>query len=285
MVAYSQEVDTLDPHQFKTDAGYGVVGNIYGTLLQEKYTDGGAGVLEYAGESAPYLAESATWDDSQTTLTFVLKDGLEFANGDPVTAEDAAWSIQRALSDVGYVQAIAQWLNITDPATDIVATDDKTLEFHVTHYSPLIEQFLAFQIFAILDKSALEDEMTADDPWAAKYLAGEATASGPYVVESTVPGKSMTLAKNETFTGQRHHRCAREGRGAGDAGPAAGVPGPAERRRRRRLRPDAGHRRGAREGRRPQALRPGVQPGQLRRLQQPGPGAARTSGSDRRCPT
>ncbi len=200
VVAYSQEVDTLDPHQFKTDAGYGVVGNIYGTLLQEKYSDGGEGVLEYAGESAPYLAESATWDDAQTTLTFVLKDGLEFADGDPVTAEDAAWSIQRALSDVGYVQAIGVWLNMTDPATDIVAVDDKTLEFHVTHYSPLIEQFMAFQIFAILDKSALEAEMTAEDPWAAEYLGGEATASGPYVVESSVPGKSTTLAKSESFT-------------------------------------------------------------------------------------
>ncbi|SEE68583.1 ABC transporter substrate-binding protein [Jiangella alba] len=200
VVAYSQDIDTLDPHQFKTDAGYGVVGNIYGTLLQEAYTDGGDGVLSYAGESAPFLAESATWDDPQTTLTFVLKDGLTFAGGEPVTSEDVVWSLQRALSDVGYVQAIGQWLNVTDPATDIVATDERTVELHVTHYSPLIEQFLAFQIFAILDKSAVEAQAGADDPWGATYLADEATASGPYAVESRVPGQSMTLTQNTEYT-------------------------------------------------------------------------------------
>ncbi|TDC50001.1 ABC transporter substrate-binding protein [Jiangella ureilytica] len=200
VVAYSQDIDTLDPHQFKTDAGYGVVGNIYGTLLQESYTDGGDGVLSYAGESAPYLAESATWDETQTTLTFELKEGQQFAGGEPVTAEDVVWSLQRALSDVGYVQAIGQWLNITDAATDIVATSDTTVELHVTHYSPLIEQFLAFQIFAIIDKSAVEAQAAADDPWGAGWLAAEATASGPYVVESRVPGQSMTLAKNPEFT-------------------------------------------------------------------------------------
>jgi peptide/nickel transport system substrate-binding protein len=200
VVAYSQDVDTLDPHQFKTDAGYGVVGNLYGTLLQEKYNPGEEGVLDYAGESAPYLAQSATWDDAKTTLTFVLKDGLKFANGDPVVADDVVWSLQRALSDVGYVQAIGQWLNITDASKDIVATDDKTVEMHVTHYSPLIEQFLAFQIFAILDESAVKAKAAPDDPWGAKVLATDATPSGPYVVDSKVPGKSMTLKKNPEYT-------------------------------------------------------------------------------------
>lgn len=201
IVAYSQDVDTLDPHQFKTDAGYGVVGNIYGTLLQERYTDGGDGVLAYAGDSAPYLAEPATWNTERTTLTFVLKDGVRFAGGEPVTAADVVWSLQRALSDVGYVQAIGQWLNIADPARDIVATDDRTVELRVQQYSPLIEQFLAFQIFAILDRSAIEARAGAADPWGAQFLATEATASGPYVVESRVPGKSMTLAKNPAFGG------------------------------------------------------------------------------------
>ncbi|MBO9521342.1 MAG: ABC transporter substrate-binding protein [Nocardioidaceae bacterium] len=200
VVAYSQTVDSLDPHQFKSDAGYGVVGNIYGTLLQEKYDASKDGILDYSGQSAPYLAESATWNAAKTVLTFVLKDGLKFGNGDPVTSEDVVWSLQRALSDVGYVQAIGQWLNITDAKTQIVATDDRTVELRVTHYSPLIEQLLAFQIFAILDKSAVEAAAGADDPWGAKFLATDATPTGPYVVESQIAGKSVTLKKNPDFT-------------------------------------------------------------------------------------
>ncbi|HWM75800.1 MAG TPA: ABC transporter substrate-binding protein [Nocardioides sp.] len=200
IVAFSSDVDTVDPHQFKSVAAYGVGGNIYGTLLQEDYTDPEDGVLEYTGESAPYLAESATWNDDQTVLTFVLRDDVEFASGEPVTAEDVVWSLQRALSDVGYVAAVGTWLNTPDPSKDIVAVDEKTVELRVTHYSPLIEQFLAFQIFAILDKSEVEGNSSADDPWGAEFLAANSTASGPYVIDEQATGKSTTLVKNDEFT-------------------------------------------------------------------------------------
>ena len=202
IVAFSADVDTIDPHQFKSDAAYGVGGNIYGTLLQEGYSDPEDGVLEYTGESTPYLAESATWNDDRTVLSFVLRDDAEFAGGEPVTAEDVVWSLQRALSDVGYVAAVGTWLNIPDPSTGIVAVDDKTVELHVTHYSPLIEMFLAFQIFAILDKSAIEENSSDDDPWGAEFLAADATASGPYVIEGQTTGKSTTLVKNDAFAAE-----------------------------------------------------------------------------------
>ncbi|MCP9950904.1 hypothetical protein LUX33_22450 [Actinomadura madurae] len=38
IIAFPSDVDTIDPHQFRSVAAFGVVGNIYGTLLQEDYT-------------------------------------------------------------------------------------------------------------------------------------------------------------------------------------------------------------------------------------------------------
>ncbi|MEU8250565.1 ABC transporter substrate-binding protein [Nonomuraea sp. NPDC048916] len=198
IVAFSSDVDTLDPHQFRSVAAYGVVGNIYGTLLQEDYAAPADGVLEYTGKSAPSLAESATWNDERTTLTFKLRAGVTFADGSPITSGDVVYSLRRALSDVGYVAAVGAWLNIPDVEKGIVAVDESTVALHVTHYSPLIEQFLAFQIFPILDESAAAK--TADDPWSAAFFAKEATESGPYVVESQVKGQSLTLRKNDRFT-------------------------------------------------------------------------------------
>lgn len=200
IVAYSSDVDTLDPHQFRSNASFGVVGNIYATLLQEEFSDPEGGVLEHTGDSTPYLAETATWNDAKTKLTFTLRPGLTFADGSPITANDVVFSMQRALSDVGIAQQVGTWINVEDAATDIVAVDETTIEFRVTHFSPLIESLLSFQLFAILDESAVKEAAAEDDPWATGFLAQEATESGPYVVESQAAGQTVTLVKNDKYT-------------------------------------------------------------------------------------
>lgn len=199
IIAFPSDVDTLDPHQFRSVAAYGVVGNIYGTLLQEEYTGPTGGVLKYTGRNVPYLAQSATWNADRTKLTLKLRPGTTFADGSAVTTEDVVWSLQRALSDVGYTSAVGSWLNIKDPKKDIVAVDPSTVELRVTHYSALIEMFLTFQIFPVMDKSVAQQAATAKDPWATGYFAKKATASGPYVVESMVAGQGVTLKKNKNF--------------------------------------------------------------------------------------
>lgn len=200
IVAYSSDVDTLDPHQFRTNAAYAVVGNLYGTLLQEDYSGKDNGVLEYTGKSTPYLAESATWNSARTALTFKLRPDLTFADGNKITAADVAYSMRRALSDVGYASAVGAWLNVKDAKTGgVTVLDESTVRLDVTHYSPLIEQFLTFQIFPVLDESAAKAAATKDDPWSAKFFAKTATVSGPYAVDSRVEGQSLTLKKNPAF--------------------------------------------------------------------------------------
>lgn len=200
IIAYSADVDLLDPHQFKSTSAFAVVGNIYGTLLQEEYADAGDGVLAYTGNSEPYLAESATWNDDQTTLTFTLRDDATFADGEAIAADDVVYSLQRAVSDISYGSAIGTWLNIVDAENSIVAVDDRTVELTVTHYSPLIEPFLAFPIFPVLDRSAAEAQATDEDPWSLAFFSQDATESGPYVIDSDVEGQSLTLRKNDAFT-------------------------------------------------------------------------------------
>jgi peptide/nickel transport system substrate-binding protein len=200
IVAYSSDVDTLDPHQFRSNAAYAVVGNLYGTLLQEDYAEPKGGLLEYAKRSTPYLAESAIWNSARTALTFKLRSDSTFADGSKITAEDVAYSMRRALSDVGYASAVGAWLNVKDAKTGgVTVVDESTVRLDVTHYSPLIEQFLTFQIFAVLDESAAKAAATKDDPWSAKFLAKQTTASGPYVVDSRIEGQSITLKKNPNF--------------------------------------------------------------------------------------
>ncbi|MCP9950903.1 ABC transporter substrate-binding protein [Actinomadura madurae] len=151
------------------------------------------------GRNTPYLAKSATWNGDRTVLTFELRPDVTFADGSPVKAEDVVYSLQRAVSDVGYVSAVGAWLNIKNPEKDIVAKSDSEVEMRVTHYSALIEQFLTFQIFAILDKSAAQAAATKDDPWSAKFFAKQATGAGPYTVQSMSQDEGVVLKKNKNF--------------------------------------------------------------------------------------
>jgi peptide/nickel transport system substrate-binding protein len=48
-----------------------------------------------AGPATPSLAESWTMSKDGLTYEFVLRDGVKFHNGDPVTAEDVKFSFDR----------------------------------------------------------------------------------------------------------------------------------------------------------------------------------------------
>ncbi len=192
------DVDTLDPAQYRSDTAYTVTANIYASLLSQQEGSEKNGVLEPTGKYVPALAQAAVWDSAKTRLTITLRPGLTFADGTPITAQDAMYSLQRSLSDVGYTAAIGIWLNIANPATDISAPAANTLVIKVTHYSPLIEKFLAFQIFPLLD--AAKAKASGGAKWAATFFATNATPSGPYAVQARVQGQSITLTKNPKYT-------------------------------------------------------------------------------------
>ena len=49
-----------------------------------------------AGDNTPSLAESWTVSKDALTYEFVLRKGVKFHNGDPVTAEDVKFSFDRS---------------------------------------------------------------------------------------------------------------------------------------------------------------------------------------------
>jgi ABC-type transport system substrate-binding protein len=91
---------TLDPAwAYDTSSGE-IIQNVYETLI---FYDG-----EQPAKFVPMLADS--WDVSTDgkTYTFHLHPGVKFANGDPMTAADVAYSFERGLLQGG--TASPQWL-------------------------------------------------------------------------------------------------------------------------------------------------------------------------------
>ena len=77
----------------------------------------------------PGLAESWEVGPDGMTYTFKMRQGAKFHSGNPVTAEDAAWSLQRAvILDKTPAFILTQFGFTADNVADkIKATDDGTL--------------------------------------------------------------------------------------------------------------------------------------------------------------
>src|SRR6478609_3322203 len=80
---------TLDPAAITGRETVQVLNNVYDTLV----------VLSDKDRSIqPRLAERWEISDDRNSITFHLRKDAKFASGNPVTANDVAWSLKRVLS-------------------------------------------------------------------------------------------------------------------------------------------------------------------------------------------
>ena len=75
----------LDPHTTSATSSRNMLENVYDTLV----------MFDSEGRVVPGLAESWETSDDGLTWTFTLREGVTFHNGDPLTAADVAFSINR----------------------------------------------------------------------------------------------------------------------------------------------------------------------------------------------
>ena len=86
-LANAVAIDTLDPVEASANESISLDQNIYARLVQ----------TDPAGkEIVPDLADKWDISDDKLTYTFHLRPDVKFADGTPVTAQDAKWSIERA---------------------------------------------------------------------------------------------------------------------------------------------------------------------------------------------
>ena len=78
---------SLDPAKAYEFEGSWVLDNVYDKLV--RFKPGSASEIE------PAIAES--WEFSDKTITFTIREGAKFSNGDPVDAEAVAYSLKRVV--------------------------------------------------------------------------------------------------------------------------------------------------------------------------------------------
>ncbi len=171
------------------------------------------------------MAESWSASPDGLTLTFKLRSDLKFPDGTPATAEDAAWSIQRAVL-LGFFSSsnLTQWGFNKDQITDQIQAPDATtlvLKLSKPYPVPLLlsAAFANNSVSVILSKAAgLKNAKTADgksDLGNAFFKTGPVCV-GPYHVTRWNANDVVILERNDDLfrrqaKPQAHHHPPRAG--------------------------------------------------------------------------
>ena len=137
VIGLSSEIMTLDPADYRDRATETVIRNIFDGLVT-RTTDGRV-VLE--------LAQLATLIDD-TTWEFVLKKGVTFHNGEPLTADDVKFTFDRIISENGidYPEPhTSPRKGLISPLESVEVVDDYTVRFHLSAPWPVAMQMFVHQ--------------------------------------------------------------------------------------------------------------------------------------------
>lgn len=184
---------TLDPAVAYEFGGILPAGNMYETLLS--FSPGET-------ELVPVLAES--WDVAEDgdmwKLTFKLNPSATFASGNPVTADDVAFSWGRAI-DINGSPAFLLIDVCQMTKENITVVDATTVELKIPNTaSPTVcLSVLTFTVAAVVEKAALEPNM--GDDFGNAWLNDNSVGSGPYVLNSWDRSVSVTLDANPSYWG------------------------------------------------------------------------------------
>ncbi len=132
-----------------------------------------------SGAENPDLAESWEMSDDALTFTVTLREGITWQDGAAFTAEDFVTMYGYTRDEALLENAtIAKHANLTAPITDVVATDDLTIEFHFDEPVPYITDILDYW-FAI----------RVDDPNDIGFLENLPVGTGPFTMTEWTPNQ------------------------------------------------------------------------------------------------
>jgi peptide/nickel transport system substrate-binding protein len=187
----SSRIDSLNPYVAFNQDAYNTFMYIYPFLVQYDKTN---------VKFAPDFAKSWSSSADGKTWTFKTVEGAKWSDGEPLTAEDAAWTIN---TDIKYKDGgAANAAGLIAHITKAEAPDPNTL---VVHYEAPAGNVLGqFQQFAILPKHIWEQHLgnKGND---LKTFANNApvVGSGPFTLTKFKKDQIALFEKNPDFYGPK----------------------------------------------------------------------------------
>lgn len=156
------------------------------------------------GEIVPAVAESWEASEDGKTMTFKLKDGLKWSNGDPITANDFEYAWKHALNpetaadyayQLYYLKGGAEYNAKKGKEEDVgvKAKDDLTLEVILEEPTPYFLDLTSFYAYFPINKKVQEE----NPEWALE--AETHVSNGPFKLTEWKHKESIKIEKNENY--------------------------------------------------------------------------------------
>ncbi len=177
-------VGEIDPAKASDYADSILMFNLYDTLVLPR--QGGPGLV-------PHLASS--WEAEGNSYVFTLRDDVSFQSGNPLTAEDVVFSLDR-------MKAIGLGLSYLFTGVESAeAVDAQTVRFNLAEpYAPFVASLLRLPI---IDSTLVMDNLGEGDgamgDWGQAFLSENGAGTGAYTVTAHNPQDETVMAKNPAY--------------------------------------------------------------------------------------
>lgn len=176
------------------------------------YTNDGAATYETDAEVSPAVLEKLPADqaaevkENGVTITFKIRDNVNWHDGKPVTAEDWAFAHEVIANpkydgvrygDITNVVGVEEYHDgKADSITGIELIDEKTLKITYKQQSPSL---LTGGIWTYPLAKHIFGDMPVDKISSSKEVREKPIGFGPFIVDSIVPGESVVMKKNADY--------------------------------------------------------------------------------------
>jgi peptide/nickel transport system substrate-binding protein len=178
-------ISTFNPFLAYFNGELNVLGSIYPTLT----------TINQQGLAAPYLATSWTTSADKLTWTFTIKSGLKWSDGVPITAADAAWTLNLIMKNSTAATAngslVRNFASVSAPNATTLVITTKTPEANMLYLSvpitgiPIVPEHIWTKQVAHLSSF--------------KNMNFPVVGYGPWTLTGNVPNQYTTLTANNNF--------------------------------------------------------------------------------------
>jgi len=187
MAAQIDDIISLDPAEIFEFSGAEYGAQVYDRLVTYDVNN--------VSDIQPMVAESWEVSDDGKTFTFRIREGITFHSGNPLTAHDAAYSLQRAVKlDLSPAFILTQFGFTKDNVDQMItAPDDRTLVLQIDQpYAPTFVLYcLTAGVASIVDSKLLQ-EHEVDGDMGHAWLKNNSAGSGPFMLQQWRPSEALS---------------------------------------------------------------------------------------------
>ena len=172
-VGWAGSPDTLNPGTAVLSEAYTIFALVYDTIYEYQLD----------------VAESAEVSDDGLTWTFKIRDGINFHDGQPMTANDVAFSVNLYKNNEDYIYLNAYTTNFDT----VEATDDSTVVITLTDAVPNMDYLLSY-LYVVPEQVWGEN---AETPASVEFENLEIIGTGPFKMAEYSQNEFVRLAANK----------------------------------------------------------------------------------------